>query len=512
MPSCFFNRSSDFIFRIVISSILIQMIFQTDAIGQRRVEWIYSDYVEFDQKVYGKVRRAIGSVHFRHEGTNLFCDSAYFYEESNKIEAYSNVHIQDSDTLNLFCDFLVYTPGTKMAVAQSNVVLVDPQVSLTTDELTYDLEKRVAFYDKGGTIVSETNTLTSKKGWYYTDKKLLIFETDVVLEHQKFTMFTDTLHYVTTTEVANIYGPTLIESDENLIYAERGIYDTKRDLAWFWQNSWLENKETNLSADSLVYDRNTSFARGFRNVVITDTVNDYIMGGQIGEYDEITGYSFLTDSAWAVFIDAGDSLSLHADTLFITFDSLQQGKIFTGYFQVKFYRSDIQGACDSIAYIFADSTIIMYYEPVLWNKKTQIVADTIFLMFRDNKINEMLMEGNAFIISEDIGDQYNQIKGRRMSAYFEDDELRKMFVFGNTETLYYVRDDDDELIGIDKAVSDRIRIGFKEGEVEYIVYISRPSGSTYPENELKTEERVLRGFNLRYTERPADRNDIFRRE
>lgn len=505
-------RSHSFIYRIVILLILTPLIYQTDAIGQKRVEWVYSEYVEFDQMVYGKVRRAIGSVHFRHEGTNLFCDSAYFYEESNKIEAYSNVHIQDSDTLNLFCDFLVYTPGNKMAIAQRNVVLVDPQVSLTTDELTYDLENEIAFYDKGGTIVSESNTLTSTKGWYYTQRKLFIFETDVILEHQKFNMFTDTLHYITTTEVANIFGPTLIESDENVIYAERGIYDTKKDLAWFWQNAWLKNNETHLAADSLVYDRNISFARAFRNVIITDSVNDYLLGGQIGEYDEITGYSFLTDSAWALFIDAGDSLSLHADTLYITFDTLQQGKVFTGYFQVKFYRSDIQGACDSITYLFADSTIIMYYEPVLWYEKTQIVADTIFILFRDKKINEMLMEGNAFIISEDIGDQYNQIKGRRISAYFEDDELRKMFVFGNTETLYYVRDDYDELIGIDKAVSDRLRIEFRDGEVEFIVYISKPSGSTYPEDELTGEERILRGFRLRYNERPVDRQDIFRWE
>lgn len=483
----------------------------SDSFSQKRVEWIFSEYVEFDQQVYGKVRRAIGSVHFRHQGTNLFCDSAYFYEETNIIEAYSNVHVQDSDTLNLFCDFLIYTPVTRRAVAQGNVVLVDPQVSLETEELTYQLDDDVAYYSTGGTIVSETNTLTSEKGWYYTTSKKFIFEKEVVLEHPKFTMLTDTLHYLTTTEIAHIYGPTYIESDENTIYSERGIYDTQKDLAWFWKNTWLENKETRLTGDSMAYDRNSSFARAYSNVTITDTINNYVMGGHFGEYDEVTGYSFLTDSAWAVFIDAGDSLSLHSDTLYITFDSLQQGKIFTGYYKVRFYRSDIQGACDSIVYVFADSTMTMYHEPVIWQKKTQIVSDTIRMIYRNSKLDEMHMDGNAFIISDDTESQHNQIKGKSIIAYFKDDELHMMYVEGNTETLYYVRDDDESLIGIDKAKSDRLRIEFSEGEVKVIVYISRPSGTTYPEHELSKEERILRGFNLRTDERPADRNDIFRR-
>ncbi|MFO7723458.1 MAG: OstA-like protein [Bacteroidales bacterium] len=491
--------------------IVVLLIWMPDnALGQRRVEWIRSDFVEYDQQTYGRVRRAIGNVEFRHMGTYLFCDSAYFYEETNKVEAYSNVHIQDSDTLNLYCDFLEYIPGTRLATARRNVVLVDPQVSLTTEELYYDLEKNLAYYEHDATIVSETNTLKSRKGSYASDNKLFVFEKDVELEHPNFTLYTDTLHYWSNTEVANLYGPTLIRSDENLIYAERGIYDTQKDFSVFWQNAWLQNKESRLAGDSLEYDRNTSFARAFDNVSITDTVNHYVFGGHFGEYDEVSGYSFMTDSAWAVFIDAGDSLTMRADTLYLTFDSLQNGKVFNGYYHVRFFRSDLQGVCDSLVYLFADSTITMYAEPVIWFERTQVVADTIMLLFQNRRLSKMEMINNTFIISDDKGNQYNQIKGKAITAWFDEHELRVMHVHGNTETLYYVRDDGDELIGIDKAISDRLRIEFSEGEVQNIIYFTKVKGTTYPEQDLSAGERELKGFLLRSEERPASREDLSR--
>jgi hypothetical protein len=496
--------------KVLLLLIACMGFFPDIAYGQKRVEWTRSDYVEYDQQAYGRVRRAIGNVEFRHMGTYLFCDSAYFYEETNKIEAYSNVHIQDSDTLNLYCDFLEYIPGTRIATARKNVVLVDPQVSLTTDELQYDLENDMATYDKGATIVSKTNTLKSRKGRYYSAGKLFVFEDDVELEHPNFTLYTDTLHYYSNTEVAYLYGPTLIRSDENLIYAERGIYDTREDFSVFWQKAWLQNKESKLAGDSMEYDRNTSFARAFRNVSLTDTVNDYVFGGHFGEYDEISGYSFMTDSAWAVFIDAGDSLTMRADTLYMVFDSLQNGKVFSGYYHVRFYRSDLQGVCDSLVYLFADSTITMFREPVIWFEKTQVVADTIILLFQNKRLSMMEMKHNTFIISDDKGSQHNQIKGKSITAYFDENELREMYVHGNTETLYYVRDDAEELIGIDKAISDRLRIEFMDGEVQRIIYFTKVKGTTFPEDELSAAEKFLKGFVLRREERPVSREDLSR--
>ncbi len=496
---------------LVVACCAILVMVSEEAEAQRKVQWIYSDYVEYDEAQFGRVRRAIGSVQFKHEGTYLFCDSAYFYEETNVIEAYSNVHMKESDTLNLFCQFLRYNPETAIAFARDEVVLVDPQMSLTTDELWYNLRSGVAWYDKGGVIVSRNNTLTSRKGHYFSKEKRFEFVDEVELDHPRFILTSDTLHYNTETEVATIFGPTRIIGEENNLYSERGIYYTQNDFALLWKNSWVTHEESKLYGDSIVYDGDRSFSEAYRNVILFDTVGQYIMGGHYGEYDEAAGYSFLTDSTWAVFIDNTDSLSLHADTLYLVFDSLQEGRLFMAYYGVRFFRDDLQGACDSLVYDFADSVLTMFHAPVVWFGRNQITADTIWMLFQEEELRMMQMEGAAFIITDDRGDQYNQVKGIGITAHFSEGELREMFVHSNTETLYYVRDDDEALIGIDKAVADRLRMEFEEGEIVLIVYITRPVGTTYPVDEVSQDDRRLRGFLLRHDERPASRDDIFRR-
>lgn len=479
--------------------------------AQKRVEWIYSDYVEYDQLNFGKVRRAIGSVQFRHQGTLMLCDSAYFYEENNVVEAYSNVHIQDSDTLNLYCDFLRYLPTTGMATAIRNVVLVDPQLSLTTDELIYDINRNIAWYEKGGKIVSRTNTLTSKRGTYYADRKQFIFEEDVVLVHPSFTLYTDTLHYHTPSEVAEVFGPTLIRGDENLIYTERGTYDTQKDFSICRKNSWMQNKDTRISGDSITYERNLDFSKAFRNVKIQDTISNFIMGGHLGEYAGSLGYAWLTDSAWAEVWDNEDTLVLQSDTLYLTYDSLRNGREFYGYHHVRFFRSDLQGVCDSMAYHFADSVMYMYALPVIWNEKTQITADTITLYFVNQKLDSIRMTGNGFIVSEDRDPGYNQVKGFVITGFFKERELERLFVDGGTETLYYVREEGGSLIGIDKAKSDQMRMEFAEGDIESIIYLKEVSGTTYPDKDLNQEGRHLQGFQLRLEERPVSRYDLNRK-
>ncbi len=479
--------------------------------GQKKIEWIHSEYVEYDQVNFGNVRRAIGSVQFRHQGTLMFCDSAYFYEETNVVEAYSNVHIQDSDTLNLYCDFLEYLPSTGMATATRNVVLVDPQVSLTTDELIYNIDQNTAFYEKKGKIVSRTNTLTSQKGTYYADRKHLVFEEDVVLVHPSFTLYTDTLHYHTVTEVADVYGSTLIRGDESLIYTELGRYDTRKDFAVCRKNSWMQNKDIRISGDSITYDRNLEFSQAYRNVKIIDTLSNFILGGNIGEYAGNLGYAWLTDSAWAEIWDRDDTLVMQSDTLYLTYDSLRNGKEFYGYHHVRFYRSDLQGVCDSMTYHFADSLMRLYSMPVIWNEKTQITADTITLYFVNQKLDSIRMVGNGFIISEDRPGRYNQVKGVHITGFFKDRALERLDVMGSTETLYYVREEGGGMIGIDKARSENMRMEFREGEIETIIYIRDVTGTTSPEKDLNAADLFLKDFRLREEERPVSRYDLNRK-
>ena len=52
---------------------------------------------------------------------------------------------------------------------------------------------------------------------------------------------------------------------------------------------------------------------------------------------------------------------------------------------------------------------------------------------------------------------YNQIKGMHLTGLFNDENtLRKVDINKNAENIFYVRNDTQELIGIDKAKSGSI--------------------------------------------------------
>jgi hypothetical protein len=169
----------------------------------------------------------------------------------------------------------------------------------------------------------------------------------------------------------------------------------------------------------------------------------------------------------------------------------------------------MQGMCDSLVYRVQDSVIALLESPVLWSGDNQLTADSIWMHVNNNRIDSMTLFNLAFIVSRDSTETYNQIKGRQMRAYFRDNRLYKIMVMGNAETIYYVREEDFELIGINKSVSSNMMIMMDNRKVNRIYYLSKPEAVLYPEQDLPKEEQFLRDFRWITGQRPASRNDIF---
>lgn len=462
---------------------------------------------EFDKNI----NVLLGNVIFNHEGALLFCDSAYFYTAENKIEAFSNVRIKVSDTLNIYGKKLRYDGNTKVAEIFENVKLVDEQTTLTTNYLNYDRNTSIASYIDNGKIVNKENVLTSKLGYYYTNKKQFFFKKDVLLVNPKYTIQSDTLLYNTKSEIAYFLGPTDIVSKENKIYCENGWYNTKSDKSQFSKNSWLQTENQYLKGDSMYYDRKNKFGKAYNNVVLIDTAKNVILQGNYIENDEIIKKSMITDSAMAILIDDKDTLFLHADTLRATYDSTDNIRLLKAYYKVKFYRSDIQGMCDSLSFFMTDSLMSMYHLPVLWTDNNQLTADTIHLLTGKNTMKEMFLNVNAFIISLSDTGQFNQVKGKYMHGFFAENQLYKVEVKGNSETIYYLKEDNsDDLIGINKAVSSDLLIFINKKQFETITFITSPEGTLYPVNELPVSERILKNFKWQDKNRPKEKNDVFK--
>jgi lipopolysaccharide export system protein LptA len=477
-------------------------------------EWKYSKQRKLGKSGKEEKNRLLGNVVFEHEGAVMNCDSAWLFSNENRIQAFSNVKINQGDTLFLWGDYLDYSGNTKLAVVTGDTVrLKDPKMELTTQQLNFNRRTERAYYPYSGTIVNDENILTSKKGDYNTIAKTFYFKDSVLLVNPDYTIVSDTLIYNTISRFAYFYGPTTITSDSSSIYCENGQYNTILDIAQFKENAILYSKNKYLKGDSLYYEAKQDYGEVFENVFIHDTVENYVITGNYGQYNGSKDSAFVTiDPIYSVLQD-GDTLHIHGDTLLsaIRLDSLQKEyRLIRVFHAVKFFKKDLQGKCDSLTYASLDSTLKMYVNPILWNDSNQITGDTIYLTLVDQAIDSLKVYGNAFIISQLDDIKYNQIKGRMMKGKFYNNELNRVFVNGNGQTIYYPKDESKDYIGMNKSVSSYINIVLNGNKLKRISFLQKPEVKLHALNKVSPADQKLEGFNSYFDLRPKSKSDLLK--
>ena len=456
-----------------------------------------------------------GNIVFRHDSSYMYCDSAYFYERDISLEAFSNVRLEQGDTLFVYGDYLFYDGNIELAQVRHNVRMVNIQqdssiVTLYTDSLDYNRGTDIGYYFEGGRIVDAENELVSVFGQYSPGTKIAVFNDSVRLTNPQFTLYSDTLEYSTETKIATILGPSVIESDSGVVHSSRGWYNTQENTSLLLDRSEVLSGDKILTGDSLVYDRGIGLGEAFGNMSITDTVQKIILTGHYGYYEEKTEYAFATDSASAIEYSQGDSLFLHAEILeLITADSTSRFlRAVTG---VRFYRSDIQGICDSMNFSTSDSVLRMYGSPVLWSEGQQLTGDSILIYMADSTIDHVHVPSSAFVIQEVDSGYYNQLGGNDLKAYFHGKNIEHIDIDGNAESIYYLQEKDSTMIGRNYSQSSYLSIWFdEEGKLARFVIWPQPKGQTIPVHLLMQEDKTLKKFAWFGDLRPIDKYDIFR--
>ena len=421
-------------------------------------------------KSHGDMQRLIGHVRIRHDSAYFFCDSAYFYEKNNSFDAYQNVHIIVNDSVEIFSDLLNYDGNTRFAEFFDNVKLMDDSTTLLTEYMTYDRNLHLASYPDSAITYRGDKTLKSHYGYYRDRLKEFSFFENVEVYSPKYQMYTDTLYYNTGIEKMWFKGPTTIINKENVLEGTHGYYLVKEDFVFLDQRPYMHNETQQMRSDSMFYDRNIGLAKAYDRVDMIDTSYQIVMRGNYMELWEHKDFSFATDSAYAIYYDGGDSLYIHGDTLFFHFDKdKEELKKLIARRNVRFFKSDMQGKCDTLTYLMADSTIRLRVAPILWSEDSQMTADIIDIKTDGENIDFVLQKGNAFIISQDTIEGFNQIKGNDITSHFKDGNIHHVNVDGTkAETIYWIRDDDGGLIGIDVSDSETMVIEMKNNNVSKI--------------------------------------------
>ncbi|MCP4051823.1 MAG: hypothetical protein GY739_01955 [Mesoflavibacter sp.] len=502
------------------------------ASAQRKtIEIKYAGFGEKDEEKFPGAqiltRNDAQQIHIFHDGIDMYCDKAIFYGKEDFVEAYGNVKMVQGDTINLNSKYAEYSGKTQLAFASGDVILTEPQSILTTDTLYFNRAKQEAYYKTGGKVVRDSSgTITSKIGRYFMPRKKYRFQDSVKLINPEYTLKTKILDYYTDTGHAYMYGPSTIEDAASKIYCERGFYDTESDTGYFVKKSRIDYDNRVFEGDSMYFDRNKNFASATNNIKVTDTLNNSIVKGHYAEVYRAKDSVFITKRALAITLQEKDSIFMHADTLMVT--GKPEHRITRAYYNAKIYKSDISGKADSVhvdqktgltqlinlARMNKGDAFSAARKPILWNVKNQMTGDTIHLKSnpKTEKLDSLIVFYNAFVISKDTlsDDGYNQISGKRLIGLFDDENnLKQVDILKNAESINYSRNENGELIGIEKSKSADIEMYFENKELTELRKLRQFDGKLYTEEDFPANARKLRGFDWREDERPASVEDLF---
>ena len=524
------HKSLYLILRTLCSLFIINYSLSVSA--QTMVYLEHAENLSFDEERLANAQILQGNVIFRHDEMMMYCDSAYFYEGTNSLDAFGHIRFEQGDTLRGFGDLLFYDGNTKLARMRQHVRLVhgredeNPTI-LTTDTLNYDRRNNIAYYYSGGEVRDSLNTLTSIRGNYRPQTNQAVFSQDVTLVNPKFTLTSDTLLYNTETKIADIISPSkIVYEKETTIHSSLGWYNTVTERSMLLDRSVIVHEDGKMmTGDTIFYDKAIGFGQVLHHLEMRDSAQHATLYGEYGEMWEEGSRGYATDSA--LMIDWSDSLHLayiHADTLFTeelayTDSMLMADSTITdstyrrvrAYHGVRVYRDDMQMVCDSMVYLGSDSTIYLYTDPICWSDNQQISADSMRIFIVNGVIDHAVGIKNALCVMNDTLDIFNQMSGKELTAYLIDGEVRIVDVSGNALTIYYPKEEDGGYVGLNTTESSFIRVYVENQEVQRIRFTQATTGVLYPLDKVPENTDRLAIFFWEEESRPISPEDVFRK-
>lgn len=235
-------------------------------------------------------RKVVGPARFLHNGTYLLCDTALWNVETKIIEAWGNVSILQDETV-LTSDKLTYIIDRDLAEFRGSVVqLTDKDHNtLRTRHLDYNTADSVAIFQNGGAMRDKDGQIIeSRNGTYDSKVKTFTFENNVNMFTDSIFVKTRSLIYESDKDLATFGFATDVWKDENMLSSNRGWYNRAQETFFFTDDVHLMSEDQEGWCDSLFFYRNTSNIDMLGNAQVTDTTrNIFGLAGRIEYVDSI---------------------------------------------------------------------------------------------------------------------------------------------------------------------------------------------------------------------------------
>ncbi|MDN5395919.1 MAG: organic solvent tolerance protein OstA [Chryseobacterium sp.] len=491
-----------------------------------KVKIIHADEFKKDTKYEGN-QYMVGHVQIEHQGSILYADEVILYNDQSLVKAIGNAKLQNADGSVITAQEMEYNGVTQKGVAKKEVVLTDPKQTIKTDILYYDRLANQAYFNTGGTISDAQNVMYTKSATYFLNTKMIDFVGNVKIDNPDYIIEGVNIKQNQNTKVAEFFGPTTITNRanrKNRIYTEKGTYRMETKEAFLNKNSKIFYNDKILTGDDMYFNNTTGFGKATGNVTLDDPLERRYIKGGYGEVFQKKDSAMMTQSPYAVKIMEKDSIYFAAEKILSyqrpdSADITIKKSFLRAYKKGRIFKSNAQGRADSIAFNETDGIMHMYTKPILWSGEKQVTGDKIEAYFntKTENIDSLKVIGNAYAISKvdslNLKDEFNQVKGKFMTVYYQNNEIKEARVVGNAQSIAYVDDVDQETkqpqrIGITLSTCGIIGALFEETGLQIISCSIAANSDTYPMSKIEPEKRKFSDFNWNTKDRIRKWQDI----
>lgn len=494
---------------------------------QDRIHIINADKIIKDPAKYDGNRYLTGNVKIEHQGSILTADEVIIYDEENFVKAVGNTRLQNTDGSVITAGEMEYDANTQKGVARKNVVLTDPKQTIKTEVLYYDRLSNQAYFNTGGTITDGQNVMYTKSATYFLDTKMIDFVGNVKIDSPDYIIEGPNIKQNQNTKIAEFFGPTTITSRKNprnRVYTELGTYRMNTKEAFLKKNSRIFYNDKILTGDDMYYNQLTGFGTATGNVTLDDPNEKRYIKGGYGEIFEKKDSAMMTKNPYAVKIFEKDSLYFASEKIISyqrldSVDATVKKSFLRAFRKARFYKSNAQGRADSIAFNETDGVMHMYRDPYLWSGEKQVTGDKVEAYFntQTENIDSLKVLGNAFAISKvdslSLKDEFNQVKGKFMTVYYQNNNIKEAKVIGNAQSIVYVDEENQqtkkqERVGITLSTCGIIGALFEEKALQIISCSVGANSDTYPMSMIEPSKRKFPDFNWNTKDRIRKWQDI----
>lgn len=529
--SFFFCDSAIVIGQLVTASgnILIQ---QGDSLR------IYADSLEYNGET--RLARLFGEVVLDHKGRQLFTDTLR-YDLKERIADYLTGGLLVSEETRLRSRSGFYNVRQELAFFRDSVQVVGEEFDLTADSLYFEAAARKAIFAGPTLIDLEDKKVYCEGGFYDIQSNQALFSTNARYRSPDEQVRADSILIWPDEKAFELRGNAFYIGPEERAEGDRIYHSDSTEITELNGNAFFRQKDQEVRGDWIRYDGKTGAIATSGRTILSDSTRALIAekvdynektgeGLAVGEVvfaDSIENWQLLCDSLiyresegyvkamgarrpLMKFIVDQDTLFLSADTILSFQDTIlpDTGRILLAWNDVRLFKSDLQGLSDSMVYRSADSIFYFFRDPMMWSDTTQFEGDTIAILLREKKVDRMLLRRNAFIVQSPDLQFFNQIKGNWITAFFRGNEVDKVLVEGNAESIYYGQDESNAYIGVNQSICSSFWVHFEEKKVGRIVFLQQPKASLIPMKDAIASPPKLEGYRWVEDVRPESKDDI----